>query len=87
MEINPQDFISLPFDWLDILIIVLGAWGIGACVLKVSKKVSIILSFFVVYFLVRDMFPRQSLQDVIGVVIVYATVLIAIKWTFFNGKN
>jgi hypothetical protein len=86
---NPQDFIGLPFDWLTILIIVLGALGIygfGSAAFKITKRTAMFLLPAIAYLFVRDAIPNQALQEVmaLGVVLFYGAIVI---WFFFFRKK
>jgi phosphatidylserine synthase len=87
MDINPQDFIGFPFDWLVILIIALAAWGIGSSIIKVGKKVAIILIIIAVYFFVRDAFPHLPFQEVITLTAILSTMALLALWYFFIRKK
>ena len=89
MNINPQDFISLPFfDWSFWLVIILAAFGVygwGGAAIKITKKTAMYLSPAVVYLFFRDTFPSQEIREIVllGVVLFYGTIVV---WFFFIKK-
>ena len=93
-QINPQDFISLPCDWLFILLIILGALGIPGLkrVAGVCKKTLIFLILVCVCWFVFDLralFPDQqqfnSVMEAIAPLLVLVIVM-WLMWIFFIKK-
>jgi hypothetical protein len=92
MDIDLQKFVSLPYDWIFILAIILGGLGVVGfprMFLGVLRgKWLTILIFSGVYFFVRTEFPNMPFHEVIVLVLFCSAVLnFALNWMFSSNKG